>query len=200
MTALLSIGLDVVILIALGVTIFYTVTLSRRLNVFRSQRKEFEGLINELSANIARAQDSIAELKEASLATGEQLHRKVKDAQMLQDELEQILVSGENLADRLEAGILGDKAEGGAAAAKVKKAEFPQSKAQKKSREEVDDLPAFFIQDIDDDDAGAGDEDQSLWDMADDDSPSREPANTDEPHRSQAEIELMNALKRKRKS
>jgi chromosome segregation ATPase len=196
MTALFSMGLDILILIALGVTIFYTVTLSKRLNAFRSQRKEFEGIVNELSANIARAQETVENLKQASLATGEQLHRKVKEAQLLQDEIEQILVSGENLADRLETSILGNNRT-------EEKTIKPQKKSEAVKPDLEDDLPGFLIHDLDHSEEEESEEGQSLWNLKDDaqDSkgPSRPPANTDEPFKSQAEIELMNALKRKNK-
>jgi len=164
----LSFGLDVVILLALGVTIFFAVRLSTSLKKFRMHREEFNQYMAELGKNIEAAEDAIDQLKQASLATGDQLRRKVREGQHLHDELEIMIETAGNIADRLEqaAGAVGRSAkeqEKPAASAKKKKTkktadesawsvedDEPEPKAgkgNKGSKGGDEDLPSFFIQD-----------------------------------------------------
>ena len=46
--SLLSVALDIIVLIGLGVTVFYCIRLSKALNNFRKYRQEFNTLVGEL--------------------------------------------------------------------------------------------------------------------------------------------------------
>lgn len=97
-----SLGLDIVILIALGVTIYFALRLSKALNNFRNQRSEFNKLIRDLSKNIEAAQNSIDGLKQAGQSSGAELQRIISESKGLADELKLMNEAGNSLAKRLE--------------------------------------------------------------------------------------------------
>ncbi len=102
MTESFKIILDVVILAGLGGFIFYALKLSRALNAFRAHRNEFDSIMRELTQHIDDAQIAVNDLKRTSQNSGDELHKLVRDAQFLTDELQQINEIGESLASRLE--------------------------------------------------------------------------------------------------
>lgn len=101
-TEYIKIGLDLIILAGLGGFIFYALQLSRALNAFRSHRNEFDGIMRNLTKNIDDAQIAVNELKEMSQNSGDNLHKLVRDAQFLSDELQIMNETGNSLASRLE--------------------------------------------------------------------------------------------------
>lgn len=100
--SLLSIVLDIVVLVFLGVTIYYTVRLSKSLNAFRTQRNEMKKMIDVLVKNIDEANSAIAGLKAAGKSSGERLQEMIEESARLLDELQLMNQSGNNLAQRLE--------------------------------------------------------------------------------------------------
>lgn len=101
-TEYIKLILDIVILAGLGGFIFYALQLSRALNAFRAHRDEFDGIMKNLTKHIDDAQIAVNELKETSQNSGDDLHKLVRDAQYLADELQQINDVSESLASRLE--------------------------------------------------------------------------------------------------
>ena len=164
MSSLLNVALDAVVLIGLGVTIYYCIKLSKALNNFRKYRQEFNTLVGELSKNIDHAQDAIANLKNSSFEAGEDLQKVVNNARKLSDELQLMHDMGNSLANRLERISdtgrhkmtekpdfdLGGERDNTFEAKSPKK---PTSKAPQKAPERgIDkgkDAPSFFIQDRD---------------------------------------------------
>lgn len=102
----LSLMMDIVVLLALGVTIFYAVRLSNSLNAFKKYRSEFETLIKTLSDNIDQAYGAIEALKGASEQAGRDLQDTLSDSQYMIDELRLINEASDNLAHRLEQAAL----------------------------------------------------------------------------------------------
>jgi hypothetical protein len=100
--SVMALVLDIVVIVMLGVTIFYALRLSRHLDTFRSNRSDMEKLIRELSTQITRAQEGISTLDEISKERGDELRRLVAKAQGLSDELQLMTESGNSLAGRLE--------------------------------------------------------------------------------------------------
>lgn len=98
----IMLGLDILIILMLGATIFYAVRLSQHLSIFRSNRSEMERLIRELSSQITRAQEGISVLDDMSSTHGDHLRQMIAKAQGLADELEIITQAGNSLAERLE--------------------------------------------------------------------------------------------------
>ncbi len=99
---LLSIGLDILVIVLLGVTIYYALKLSRSLNNFRAYRKEFNGLISELGRNIEDAHKVIEKMKTSGSKSGSDLEAVLKESKFLADELQLINEAGNSLAGRLE--------------------------------------------------------------------------------------------------
>lgn len=94
---------NVVILIALGVTIFHCLRLSRQFNEMQANRKAFEALIQSLNVASSRAEAVIRSLKEAAMDSGDALQEKMGRARALSEEMEIIIQAGDNLANRLQA-------------------------------------------------------------------------------------------------
>ncbi|MCD8562741.1 MAG: DUF6468 domain-containing protein [Alphaproteobacteria bacterium] len=148
----ISLVMDVIILVALAVTIYYAVRLSRSLNMFRQYRQEFSNVLGQLSHNIEQANAAILGMKEASRSSGEHLQELVDQARLLADELTLINEASDSLAGRLES-----LAEKGRKAARggsdIANDEAPEKKAKNGKRngssvESADDK-SFFIQDRD---------------------------------------------------
>lgn len=102
MSNLLSVILDVVVLMALGGTIYYAMRLSNALDNFRTQRSELKSLIADLGAHIDEAQNAIAGLKKASDVAADNLDDVVHDAKRMAQELKLINEASDAMADRLE--------------------------------------------------------------------------------------------------
>ena len=102
MTEYIKIILDIIILCGLAGFIFYAVKLSRALNSFRAHRAEFDQVMINLTQHIDNAQIAVNELKQTSKESGDDLHKLVRDAQFLADELQLINEAGNSLASRLE--------------------------------------------------------------------------------------------------
>lgn len=140
----LGLAIDIVMLCALGGTIFYGLRLSRKFDMLRADRKAFEQLISALNLAAARAEAAIQSLKAAAVESGGALQEKVGAARALAEELEIVVQAGDSLADRL--GTLAEKSrraavsdsapEGGLPAAEPRAAQ-PRSRAEKELLEAV---------------------------------------------------------------
>jgi len=129
---------DIVIVAALGVTIFYCRHLSRQFNEMQSNRKAFETLIQSLNTASSRAETVIRSLKEAAIGSGDALQEKSGRARALADELEIMIQAGDNLANRLQS-----MAEKGRRANAADGSVPPETEAQPRSRAEKELLEAL---------------------------------------------------------
>jgi hypothetical protein len=102
MSPLVGLLMNILILAALGVTIFYCLRLSRQFEQMRADRKVFEALIQGLNAASARAEASIKSFKEVAVGNGDILQDKINKARGLADEMEIMIQAGDSLADRLQ--------------------------------------------------------------------------------------------------
>lgn len=186
---MLSLILDILVLIGLALTIYYCIRLSKSLSNFRQYRQEFNVLLKELSANIEKAQDAVANLKDTSYEAGEDLQKVINNSRNLSDELQLMNDMGNALANRLER--LSEKGRtqvNGTAANGVNNEKPEKAKASRKEK-----APDFFIQDREFENGrskGLGDEGDAYFsDDMDDNSE----------FQSQAEKELYEALKKNNK-
>ncbi len=194
--SLLSVVLDIVVLIGLGVTVFYCIRLSKALNNFRKYRQEFNTLVGELGKNIDHAHDAIANLKNSSFEAGEDLQKVVNNARKLTDELQLMHDMGNALANRLERMSdtshrkMSEKPDFGLDDIKrpANKGGAAPKSAPSKSRKEAD-KPSFFIQDRDFDKGDLREDDEVMTRDLDDDG-----------FDSQAERELYEALMKNAKN
>jgi len=102
MSSTISLLLNILILGALGVTIFYCLRLSRQFEQMRADRKAFETLIQALNFASARAEASIQAFKEVAVGNGDILQDKINKSRAMVDELEIMIQAGDSLADRLQ--------------------------------------------------------------------------------------------------
>lgn len=149
-------ALDILILICLGVTIYYAARLTKSLNSFQLRKKEFGRLIADLSHNITQAQGAIEGLKNASKNSGESLQKTIDSSKALAEELRQVNEAGEGMARRLEALAEKNRRLSYSDFAAETVSESPASGPEDMSRPYGDpenpdtgSLPSFFIQDRD---------------------------------------------------
>ena len=138
---MMNLILDIIILLCLGATIFYAMRLSTALNNFKAHRKEFEGLMADLSQNIAQAQTAMAGMKAASKKAGGDLQEKISDAVALCDELQLMTEMGNRLAQRLEENS--DQSSGQSSG---KRQQEPPANNEPAAMPDAE-LPSFFIKD-----------------------------------------------------
>jgi len=97
-----STGMDIVILILLAATVYLAFRLNINLKHFKDSRKEMEGLVTRLTANIDKAEKAIQGMQNAARNAGRDLDEVISDAKVLSDELKFMNEAGNNLATRLE--------------------------------------------------------------------------------------------------
>ncbi len=97
----LDMMLEVIVCLLLVATIGYCATLDRRLRAMRAGQDGLRGLITDLSAATTQAMSAIAHLRQAGDATGVALTEQVKRGRALADELELMVQSGNDIANRL---------------------------------------------------------------------------------------------------
>lgn len=102
-TVSFSLIMDVSILVLLGITIIYAARLSLYLKRFRDSKSDLETIVTDLSKQITKADHAIKTLNKTVDESGVDLQRRMDRANMIYDELEMIVQSGDNMASRLEA-------------------------------------------------------------------------------------------------
>src|SRR5882757_5228150 len=86
----------------LAPTLFFCVTLERRLRTLRKDQQSLYMTVRELNARIAQAQASLQGLRNAAKDADETLGTKVTSARLLVDELQLLTAAGERIASRME--------------------------------------------------------------------------------------------------
>src|SRR4051812_13462455 len=102
MNPMVGLSFDILILAALGVTIFYCLRLTKQFDQMKADRKAFDDLIKALNFAAQRAEGSIQAFKEMATGGGDVLQEKINKARGLADELEIMIQAGDSLADRLQ--------------------------------------------------------------------------------------------------
>ncbi len=98
----MSLVLEGLVVVLLGITVAYCFVLDRRLRALRSGQDGMKDLIKGLNDATDRAQSGVAQLKVSGDAVGKELKDVVTHARTLADELALMIESGNNIADRLE--------------------------------------------------------------------------------------------------
>jgi hypothetical protein len=144
MSPFIGLFLNILILAALGVTIFYCLRLSRQFEQVRADRKAFETLIQALNFASARAEASIQSFKEMASGNGDALQDKINKSKAMAEELEIMVQAGDSLADRLQA--LAEKSRKASTdtpnPSETKQPETKQSEIQPRTRAEKELLEA----------------------------------------------------------
>ncbi|MCR9175300.1 MAG: DUF6468 domain-containing protein [Alphaproteobacteria bacterium] len=97
----LSLGLDILLVVLLLVTIIYAVLLSRRLSALRSGKVDLEGFIMRMNEASARAEASLAGIRQAATSAKGELDQPVAKAQSLRDELVFLIDRADAAGERL---------------------------------------------------------------------------------------------------
>ncbi len=98
----LSIALDVIVLVCLGIAVFYVIRLTRSLEAFRETRKEFNAIMRQLSQNIDDARGGVENLKQASETFGGSLQKTINESKKMAGDLEKINKVSQSLVGQLE--------------------------------------------------------------------------------------------------
>lgn len=101
----LPVVLDFVVLIVLVGTLSYAVMLNRRLNALSQSRQELTNFLASFTASIAKAENSVKELKNTGETTFAAAENLVQKASILKDELSFLLERGNHMAEKLDDGI-----------------------------------------------------------------------------------------------
>ena len=130
--------LEALVAILLIVTVVYCYILNRRLVALRGAQTEMMQLTTDLSQAMQMAQAGISDLRRAGDEIGADLQEQVTRAQALSDELRVMTQSGEDLANRLEHGLVGrqDRATAGDNSERHKPA-APESELERELREAI---------------------------------------------------------------
>ena len=97
--------MDVVVSALLVATITYAVVLDRHIRQLREARKELETMVVGFNAATARAESAIGDLKIGTEAGSRELKPLVAKAREIADDLAFLVERGNELADRLDAGV-----------------------------------------------------------------------------------------------
>ncbi len=96
-----ALGIDALVAALLLVTIYFAVSLNRKLNQLRTSRAEFEKLVGEFGAAAVVTEGSIAALKDSTVEKQAALQENINRAEALRDELTFMLDRGDGLAEQL---------------------------------------------------------------------------------------------------
>ena len=103
--------LESLVAVLLLVTVAYCYVLNGRLANLRNSQDEMKQLLDDFAVAMAKAETSVSELRQASGEIGADLQERVVDARSLSDELKVMVQSGDDLANRLEEGLVGRRTE-----------------------------------------------------------------------------------------
>lgn len=111
--SLLSVILDIVLVGLLAAAILYGFRLNRHLRALRQSREELKTLLGEFSRSTERAENALEALRRGSRENVGAVREAVERAEALKDDLEFLSKRGEQIADRLEAGVSAGRSAGG---------------------------------------------------------------------------------------
>ncbi len=94
--------LDILVLAALGWTIYTMRNLAVQIKVIREGKTELQVLLQQLNMHIASAQTSVDNMKKLADDKARTLQKQVDDAQEVAQELQFIQKAADNVAQRLE--------------------------------------------------------------------------------------------------
>jgi hypothetical protein len=94
--------LDIALIVLLGATLFHALRLERALGVLRRDRSALEELVSGFNASTRQAELGIERLRGAADGAGKQIARQIDAAESLKDDLTFLTERGDRLADRLD--------------------------------------------------------------------------------------------------
>lgn len=101
MPGVVSLIVDVVMILFLGVGVATGLRLMRELATLRANQTDMERIIVSFNASVSRAEGGIKGLKQAARSAGDDLEPLIERATNLRDELQYLIDSADQLASRL---------------------------------------------------------------------------------------------------
>ena len=98
---LLGLILDILLIVMLGVMIFFVMRLHNRLEVLRSGKNDLEGLLHNLINSTATAERSLMDMRGTAGDLAVTLQKQITKAGSAREELEFLLSSADKVADAL---------------------------------------------------------------------------------------------------
>ncbi len=124
---------DGILAILLIAAIVVSSVVYHRLSTIREGQEQLRQLVDSLNNAVVDAQRSVGNIRQAALDADEKLGSQIKRARSMAEELSMITEAGNNLADRIEQGLTGERAPASSKAA----AESAEPKANKKQQQEI---------------------------------------------------------------
>lgn len=94
-------ALDIVLILMVGVGLYQAMRLIKHLSGLRQGRVEMERFVHEFNATVIRAEAGIKGLRMAARDSGDDLEKLVEKALMVRDELQFLVESADQIAERL---------------------------------------------------------------------------------------------------
>lgn len=124
---------DAVLALLLIAVIVVSIIVYRRLSTIREGQEELRQLVDSLNNAVVDAQRSVGNIRQAALDAEERLEGAIKKADGMADELGMITEAGNNLADRIERGLTGERK----SSSEVKAGEGAETHGSKKQQQEI---------------------------------------------------------------
>jgi hypothetical protein len=97
----IQVGLDVVLILFVGIGLIQAGRLLRHLVSLRQSRTDMERFVQEFSSTVLRAEVGIRGLRQAARESGDDLEKLIEKGSMLRDELHFLVESADQIAGRL---------------------------------------------------------------------------------------------------
>ena len=94
-------GLDIILVVMVGIGLYQAMRLIQHLRGLRQSRGEMERFVHEFNATVLRAEAGIKGLRNAARDSGDDLEKLVEKAMYLRDELQFLVESANGIAERL---------------------------------------------------------------------------------------------------
>lgn len=94
--------MDLIVLVALGVTIYMMRNVSSSIKVIRDGKSELQGLLQQLNLHISNAQHAIEEMRKLADERAKFIQKQIDNAGSAIEELQYIQKAADNVAQRLE--------------------------------------------------------------------------------------------------
>jgi hypothetical protein len=101
MTAWVGLILDVILMALVATGVVYAMRLIKQLQELKSGRAEMERFVRDFNAAVMRAEAGIKGLRAAAREAGDDLEKLIDKGHMVRDELNFIVESADNVAERL---------------------------------------------------------------------------------------------------
>lgn len=97
----IRLALDILLIACVGAGLVQATRLIRHLSTLRQGREDMERFVREFNATVARAETGMKELRYAARESGDDLEKLVDKAVMARDELQFLVESADQIAERL---------------------------------------------------------------------------------------------------